>query len=90
MAHYNELIVSASDAGVLALVAGGAQRSVIVVHPNEANAAERRVSVFSPVGRAPLGRKPRAVISVAVPDGRSLNIRVLNRERAATALEEAS
>lgn len=131
MVHYNELIVSASDAEVLALLVGerarsnpreaeaadeladvlfgarlvphekvpadrvrmnsfiryreepdGAERSVVVVHPNEADAAAGRISVLSPVGRALLGRKPGAVVAVSVPGGRGLSVRILNVEEA--------
>jgi len=67
----------------------GARRSVVVVHPNEADATDGRISVLSPLGRALLGRTPGAVISVTVPDGRRLNIRILGVENAATAREEA-
>ena len=138
MMHYNELMVSASDAEVLALLVGertrsypleaeaadeladvlfgarlvppeklpsdrvrmnsfvsyreepdGAERSVVVVHPNEANAGAGRISVLSPVGRALLGRKPGAVVAVSVPGGRGLNIRIVRVEKSAAALEEA-
>jgi regulator of nucleoside diphosphate kinase len=138
MASYNELLVSASDAEVLASVVGergrahhaeleaadaladvlmgarlvphealppnrvamnsvvtyreapdGARRTVAVVHPNEANAAEGRISVLSPVGRALLGRKPGAVIAVGVPGGRGLHIHILSVGRTAEALTNA-
>lgn len=139
MVHYNELIVSASDAEVLASLVGerarsnpleveaadeladvlyaarlvphenlpvdrvrmnscvsyreepdGVRRSVVVVHPNEANAGEGRISVLSPVGRALLGRRPGAVVAAALPGGRGINIRILRVERSAPALEESS
>lgn len=138
MANYNELLVSASDAEVLASVVGkrvvnpleaeatdaladllmgarmvpherlpadrvrmnsfvtyreepgGARRSVMVVHPNEANAGEGRISVLSPVGRALLGREPGAVVAASVPGGRGLTIHVLRVESSAAALKEAA
>ena len=67
---------------------GGAQRSVMVVHPNEANAADGRISVLSPIGRALLGRKPGAVIAASVPGARALTIHVLHVEKAAGPLGE--
>ena len=135
MASYNELLVSSSDAEVLASVMGdrrrtdrfeaeaadaladvlmearmvphehlpvnrvamnsrvtyreeprGERRTVTPVHPNEANAAEGRISVLSPVGRALLGRKPGAVIATGMPGGRAVTIRVLGVERSLEAL----
>ena len=56
---------------------GGVRRTVSLVHPSNANAAEGRVSVLSPVGRALLGRKRGAVTSIDVPGGRALTLRVL-------------
>jgi regulator of nucleoside diphosphate kinase len=67
---------------------GGVRRSVAVVHPAEADPADGRISVLSPVGRALLGRKSGAVASIDIPGGRPLTIRVLEVERA-RALEEA-
>jgi regulator of nucleoside diphosphate kinase len=71
---------------------GGEPRTVILVHPSDANATEGRISVLSPVGRALLGRKPGAVAATGVPGGRSVTIRVLEAERLAEAsspMEEA-
>jgi regulator of nucleoside diphosphate kinase len=56
---------------------------VVVVHPSEADAAEGRISVLSPIGRALLGRKPGAVIAASVPGGRALNIHILGVEEPA-------
>jgi len=56
----------------------GARRSVRVVHPREADAAEGRISVLSPVGRALLGRKPGALVAACAPGGRALKIRILD------------
>jgi regulator of nucleoside diphosphate kinase len=60
----------------------GARRSVAVVHPSEADPADGRISVLSPVGRALLGRKAGSVASISIPGGRALTIRVLEVERA--------
>lgn len=62
---------------------GRARRSVTLVYPIEADAAEGRISVLSPVGLALLGRAPGAIVAPAMPDGRALRIRVLALERAA-------
>jgi regulator of nucleoside diphosphate kinase len=136
MAKYNELVISASDAEVLALMLGerrrqpaleaaatdalaelllearlvpherlpadriamnskvtyeeqpaGERRSVMLVHPIEADAAMGRISVLSPVGLGLLGRTPGAVVTAAVPGSKALTIRILettrNRERRA-------
>ena len=66
----------------------GARRSVAVVHPSEADPADGRISVLSPVGRALLGRQDGSVAAISVPGGRALTIRVLEVERASS-LEEA-
>jgi regulator of nucleoside diphosphate kinase len=130
MAKYHELIVSASDAEVLALMLGerrraptleataagaladlllearlvpherlpadriamnskvtyeeepdGERRSVVLVHPIEADAASGRISVLSPIGLALLGRSPGALVDAALPGGRALTIRVLEANR---------
>lgn len=60
---------------------GGERRSVILVHPTEANAGMGRISVLSPVGLALLGRAEGAVVSVAIPGAKPLNIRVLETAR---------
>lgn len=126
MAQHHELIVSTSDAEVLALMLGerrrrpaleaaaanalaelllearlvahehlpadriamrskvtyqeepdGECRSVILVHPIEADAALGRISVLSPVGLALLGRTPGSVVTVAVPGAQALTVRIL-------------
>ncbi len=130
MAKYHELILSARDAEVLALMLGerrrqhaleaaaadaladllvearlvpheelpadritmnswvayqeephGERRSVILVHPIEADAAVGRISVLSPVGLALLGRAPGSLVDVALPGGRVLTIQILEAAR---------
>ena len=56
---------------------GGERRRVILVRPEEADAAFGRISVLSPVGLALLGRAPGARVSAALPGGRALAIRIL-------------
>jgi regulator of nucleoside diphosphate kinase len=130
MAKYHELIVSASDAEVLALMLGerrrhpaleaaagdaladllvearlvphealpadriamnskvtyreepdGESRSVVLVHPIEADASVGRISVLSPVGLALLGRTPASLVDVALPGGKAFTIRILEAVR---------
>lgn len=54
----------------------GVRRLVTVVHPSHANAAEGRISVLSPVGRALLGRRRGSTAEIRVPGARPLRIRV--------------
>jgi regulator of nucleoside diphosphate kinase len=67
----------------------GERRTVALVRPNEAAPSHGRISVLSPVGRALLGRRSGAVVSISVPGGRALTIRVLEIEPV-PALEEVS
>lgn len=59
----------------------GPRRTVTLAHPMEADAANSRISVLSPVGRALLGRAPGAVIDAGFLAGRGLTIRVIAVER---------
>ncbi len=61
----------------------GVRRSVTLVHPIEANAAEGRISVLSPIGRALIGRRPGSVIVAGTPGGRELNVRIVSVTRRA-------
>lgn len=130
MATYHELILSASDAEVLALMLGerrrqhaleaaaagaladllvearlvpheelpadrvamnskvtyreelgGTRRSVVLVHPIEAEGALGRISVLSPIGLALLGRTAGSVVTVDVPGAKVLTIRILDATR---------
>ncbi|HZM33283.1 MAG TPA: GreA/GreB family elongation factor [Burkholderiales bacterium] len=130
MATYHELILSASDAEVLALMLGerrrqhaleaaaaGAladllvearlvpheelpadrvamnskvtyreepgrtRRSVVLVHPIEADVARGRISVLSPIGLALLGRMVGSVVTVDVPGAKVLTVRILDATR---------
>ena len=53
------------------------RRSVTVVTPRDAEASAGRISVLSPVGRALLGHSTGHVISVALPTGHSLQVRLI-------------
>ena len=53
------------------------RRTVTLVTPRDANAGQGRISVLSPIGRALLGHARGRVVSVALPTGRHLSVRVL-------------
>lgn len=91
MANHHELPISAGNAHSLAAIAmnslvtyveeaGRELRSVTLVRPAEASAVEGRISVFSPTGRALLGRRPGAVVVLGHPAARALNVRILSSE----------
>jgi transcription elongation GreA/GreB family factor len=54
----------------------GTRRRVTLVGPRDANASAGRISVFSPIGRALLGRKKGHVVDVPLPMGRQASVRV--------------
>lgn len=60
---------------------GGARRKVTLVHPAQANAAEGRISVLSPVGLSLLGRAPGTAVDAVMPSGRALKIRIEEVEK---------
>jgi regulator of nucleoside diphosphate kinase len=61
--------------------AGGAHRSVYLVHPRDADPARLRISVLSPVGRALLGRRRGSKITAALPNGRSVELHIVDVKR---------
>ena len=65
---------------------GGESRSVILVHPVEAEASAGRISVLSPVGLALLGRAAGSVVRVATPGANVLTLRILETTRNRDAL----
>ena len=60
---------------------GGAERTVLLVHPRDADASALRISVLSPVGRALLGRKRGSTIVASLPGGRTSKLHILGVER---------
>ena len=60
---------------------GGVRRSVVLVHPIEADAARGRISVLSPIGLALLGRTEGSVVTVDGPGARVLTVRILDATR---------
>ena len=61
--------------------AGGAERTVRLVHPRDADPSALRISVLSPVGRALLGRKRGSTILASLPGGRSSKLHIVGVER---------
>lgn len=59
----------------------GVQRTVTLAFPEQANAAEGRISVLSPIGLALIGRQRGAVTTPVLPNGRELKIRILAAQR---------
>lgn len=55
----------------------GSTHTVTVVYPEDFSIAERRISVLSPVGRALLGRRVGSSVSLALPDGKTRRISIL-------------
>lgn len=61
---------------------GGARRTVVVAHPARAQAAEHRVSVVSPLGRALFGRQAGATVHAGAPGERAPSLRIVSSEPA--------
>ena len=60
---------------------GGTRRVVTIVHPEQANVSEGRISVLSPVGQALLGRRRGSATTIRVPGARALQLKVLEVEK---------
>jgi regulator of nucleoside diphosphate kinase len=60
---------------------GGARRSLILVHPIDADPARGRISVLSPIGLALLGRDEGSVVTVEFPGAKVLAVRILEVAR---------
>lgn len=54
----------------------GPRRRVVLVSPQQADPREGRISVFSPIGRALLGNVVGRTISVLLPTGQPLTLRI--------------
>ena len=59
----------------------GAERTVRLVHPRDADPSALHISVLSPVGRALLGRKRGSTIVASLPGGRSRKLHIVRVER---------
>ena len=60
---------------------GGARRSLVLVHPIDADPARGRISVLSPIGLALLGRSEGSVVTVEFPGAKVLAVRILEVAR---------
>jgi len=60
---------------------GGQRRTVTLVHPARANASLARVSVFTPVARALLGRRAGSRVPARLPDRSIRELRIVSVER---------
>jgi regulator of nucleoside diphosphate kinase len=68
----------------------GLNRTVTLVLPQAANAAQGKISVLSPIGLALLGRRRGAVVNAATPNGKALTIRIVDATRADHPIAEAA
>ena len=59
----------------------GVRRTVTLTLPADANPAEGRISVLSPIGRALIGRRRGETVDAVLPGRRLLEIRILATER---------
>ena len=59
----------------------GRSRTVTLVLPELADAAQGRISVLSPIGLTLLGRHRGAVVNAATPNGKALTIRIVDVSR---------
>jgi len=59
----------------------GRRRVVTLALPEDADPANGRISVLSPVGLALIGREKGAVVEAAAPNGRTLIVRIGHVER---------
>jgi regulator of nucleoside diphosphate kinase len=67
----------------------GAEQTVTIVFPAQADAGAGRVSVLSPIGRALLGRTVGTVVDLTLPTGRHLAVRIVEVVRGNVKDEEA-
>jgi transcription elongation GreA/GreB family factor len=71
----------AMNSRVTSREADGRARTVMIVHPAAADAAQLRISVLSPVARALLGRRPGSSVNASVPGGRSITLHIVAVQR---------
>jgi len=64
---------------------GGQASSITLVVPSEADPAQGRISVLTPIGLALIGRKSNALVDVHLPSGRTEKMRIINIQPAETA-----
>jgi regulator of nucleoside diphosphate kinase len=59
----------------------GMRRVVTLVLPEAADPAKGRISVLSPIGLALVGRERGSAVTAAAPNGRALNVRIIDTQR---------
>ena len=69
---------------------GAPLRTVVLVAPEDADAGMGRVSVLTPIGLALVGRCAGALTEAALPNGRTLKLRVLDAARPRAPVEPAA
>ncbi|WP_293775868.1 GreA/GreB family elongation factor [uncultured Oxalicibacterium sp.] len=69
--------------------ASGQSSNVTLVLPTEADPAQGRISVLTPIGLALIGRKNNALVDVNLPSGRHEKMRIIDIQ-SAEALETTS
>ena len=68
----------------------GVHRTVTLAYPQNADAAQGRISVLSPIGLALIGRKRGSQVMPAMPNGRQLSVRILHTVPDPQPLREAA
>lgn len=68
----------------------GVRRAVTLAYPQNADPAQGRISVLSPIGLALIGGKRGSVVMSAIPNGRQLGVRILDSVRNPQSLREAA
>jgi regulator of nucleoside diphosphate kinase len=68
----------------------GARRSVTLVAPEDADAARGRISVLSPVGLALIGRRRGDTVLADMPNGRELELHIVETRLEREPLREAA
>jgi regulator of nucleoside diphosphate kinase len=56
----------------------GKRRVVTLVLPDDADSTKGRISVLSPIGLALLGRERGSAVKAAAPNGREINVRIID------------
>lgn len=65
----DEKIITMNSRIMLRDLAGKRETEITITYPQDAEPRERRVSVFSEIGLALLGRKERDIVSWKIPTG---------------------
>jgi regulator of nucleoside diphosphate kinase len=68
----------------------GVRRTVTLAYPREADPAQGRISVLSPIGLALIGRRRGEALDAVLPGPRVLEIRILDAQRHRESLRPAA